>query len=65
LSILFFIMAVLVGVSRVYLVQHFFIDVYAGACIGLISVIGGIAATQLWFLKNYPERLQGSLLRRG
>jgi len=65
LSILFFIMAVLVGISRVYLVQHFFIDVYAGACIGLISVIGGIAATQLWFLKNYPERLQGSLLRRG
>lgn len=64
LSMLFFIMAFLVGVSRVYLAQHFFVDVYAGACFGLISVICGIVITQAWFIRKHPERLKGSLLRR-
>ena len=34
-SILFFILALLVGVSRVYLLEHFFRDVYAGSLIGV------------------------------
>jgi len=64
LSVLFFILAVMVGVSRIYLAQHFFIDVYAGACFGLISVLGGIVVTQAWLVRNNSERLQGSVLKR-
>lgn len=36
-GIFFFLLALLVGISRVYLVQHFFIDTYAGTWIGVIS----------------------------
>lgn len=34
-SMLFFTLALLVGISRVYLMQHFFRDVYAGSIIGV------------------------------
>jgi membrane-associated phospholipid phosphatase len=36
--------AILVGISRVYLVQHFFIDIYFGSIIGFTSVL----AVQAW-----------------
>ncbi len=35
-GILFFIVAFLVGISRVYLVQHFFQDIYLGAILGVL-----------------------------
>ena len=39
-SALFFIIALLVGISRVYLLEHFFRDVYAGSMVGVgISTI--------------------------
>ena len=34
LSVLFFAMALFVGISRIYLLQHFFMDVYAGSILG-------------------------------
>jgi membrane-associated phospholipid phosphatase len=37
-TILFFVVAMMVGISRVYLVQHFMGDVAAGAIIGIFSV---------------------------
>jgi membrane-associated phospholipid phosphatase len=37
-ALFFFISAFLVGVSRIYLLQHFFADTYAGALIGMVSV---------------------------
>ncbi|MBX3044977.1 MAG: phosphatase PAP2 family protein [Candidatus Kapabacteria bacterium] len=39
LGIIFLIMAVLVGISRIYLVQHFFIDVYFGSMVGVIFTL--------------------------
>jgi membrane-associated phospholipid phosphatase len=36
---LLMIMAILVGISRIYLLQHFFIDVYFGSIIGFLNVI--------------------------
>lgn len=39
LTVLFFLGAVLVGISRVYLLQHFFEDVLVGASIGIISTL--------------------------
>ncbi len=38
-SIFFILSALLVGVSRIYLLQHFFIDVYFGAIVGIFSVL--------------------------
>ncbi len=39
LELLFFITAILVGYSRIYLSQHFFEDVYAGSLIGIFTTI--------------------------
>jgi membrane-associated phospholipid phosphatase len=38
-SLVFFPAAILVGVSRIYLLQHFFVDIYFGSFFGVISVI--------------------------
>ncbi len=38
LSLSFFLLALLVGISRVYLLQHFFIDIYVGSVLGLVSL---------------------------
>jgi membrane-associated phospholipid phosphatase len=38
-GVIFFIAATLVGISRIYLAQHFFIDVYFGSIIGVIITI--------------------------
>jgi membrane-associated phospholipid phosphatase len=34
-----FLVALLVGISRVYLLQHFFVDIYAGSIIGTAGVL--------------------------
>lgn len=39
LKSLFFITALLVGISRVYLSQHFFEDIYAGSIIGVLITL--------------------------
>jgi len=41
-SVLFFLCAFLVGISRVYLMQHFIIDIYAGAIIGYLATLVAI-----------------------
>jgi len=38
-TILLMIMAILVGISRVYLLQHFFIDIYFGSIVGFLNGI--------------------------
>ncbi len=35
-SVLFFFLALLIGISRVYLLQHFFRDVYAGSIVAVV-----------------------------
>jgi membrane-associated phospholipid phosphatase len=39
LSVLFFSLAFLVGLSRMYLLQHFMVDAYFGAIFGVLSVV--------------------------
>jgi len=39
LQVLFFVMALLVGFSRVYLMQHFYIDIYIGSIIGVAFTV--------------------------
>jgi membrane-associated phospholipid phosphatase len=47
---LFMIIAILVGISRIYLLQHFFVDIYFGSIIGFLNgifVFTWIASTAL------------------
>lgn len=48
MSLLFILMALTVGISRIYLVQHFFTDVYFGALLG----VGVTSGVWFWFAKN-------------
>ncbi len=54
---LFFICATLVGFSRVYLGQHFFMDVYAGAIIGSLTSI-----VVMWFFEKKQWNINYSLI---
>lgn len=53
-SVFLFILSVLVGFSRIYMLQHFFVDVYAGAFLGIFSLLITIWLTEdrLHFLKR-------------
>lgn len=48
-SSILLLVALLVGFSRVYLLQHFIIDVYFGAIIGVVSVALGLYLIELIF----------------
>jgi len=50
LQIIFFIIALLAGLSRMVLFMHFFYDVYFGAIIGSVSAI-----IMLYFLQSYRK----------
>ena len=54
-----FITALLIGISRIYLVQHFLKDIYLGAIMGSI-----IALCIYWFQSRYPFDEKNRLDRR-
>lgn len=60
LSLWLFMVALLVGFSRVYLMQHFFVDIYTGALIGTLST----AFIWYWFERAYRDRLDTHWLGR-
>ena len=60
-SMVIFLLALLTGFSRVYLLQHFLIDVYAGAITGYLSVVFGIWITERLERKYGSERFEGRL----
>lgn len=60
MRILIFSGAVLVGISRMYILQHFARDVYFGSLIGIISVV---LAYMIMAPKSEAEKLQRGLLR--
>ncbi len=52
-SIVFFLSALLIGISRVYLLEHFFRDVYAGSLLGMtITTVFWLTFAQSNFYKN-------------
>lgn len=53
LQLVYFIAALLVGVSRIYLMQHFFIDVYFGAFFGILSTVLAVVIVE----KYLPEKV--------
>lgn len=48
MPVLFFSLALLVGFSRIYLVQHFFEDVYSGAIVGVL-----LSLLAVWLFRKY------------
>lgn len=48
--------AVLVGFSRVYLMQHFFMDVWAGALLGILSSLVSYSLVLKFFSKKMYQK---------
>ncbi len=61
LKLICFVTAVLVGLSRIYLIQHFARDVYVGSLFGVIAVV-----LALYLMRNQVDnpKLQRGLLKR-
>lgn len=62
-SLLFFLVAIGVGISRIYLLQHFFIDIYFGSVFGIISVL--LAVYLIMGNRYLTDRFSGKSLLTG
>ena len=58
-----FLLGFLVGFSRIYLLQHFVIDVYFGAIFGVLSVLLGLYLLETLFTEKQLNTLKYSSLR--
>ena len=62
LSFLLFVAATLVAFSRVYLMQHFFVDVYIGSILGVLASLITYMSLELFNKQNQGiDKLDGSL----
>ncbi len=59
LNFVCFIIALLIGISRIYLVQHFLKDIYVGATMGVV-----IALLLYWFQSKFPKNEKNLIDRR-
>lgn len=57
LQVLFFVVALITAFSRVYLSQHFFVDIWAGMLFGVFSTI----LAYKWIMGIKSEKLDGKL----
>ncbi len=62
LSVLCFILAAAVGFSRIYLGQHFLVDVYFGSIVGITSIMTAIPLSNLIFKRADGKWRSGSLM---
>ena len=60
-GIVFFLIALMVGFSRIYMLQHFFVDVYFGSFLGIVATFLALwlAEEKLKFMRN--RKLNGSI----
>lgn len=63
ISTLLFVLPFLVGLSRVYLLQHFVIDAYFGAIFGILSVVLGLYFMKVLFKETKIEAFKANSLR--
>lgn len=61
-SFFLFFLALVVGFSRIYLLQHFFIDVYYGSVVGVISTLLIVFLAERFTRLTQNQALKGSLL---
>lgn len=62
-SISLFLLATLVGLSRVYLAQHFLVDTLVGAALGLILAYIAYQVFEKWRLKNPDTKFFSASIR--
>lgn len=62
-ALLLFLLAFSIGFSRVYLLQHFVVDVYFGAIFGVISVMLGLWLFEFMFRKEQIHKFDRSSLQ--
>ncbi|NTW48182.1 MAG: phosphatase PAP2 family protein [Chlorobiales bacterium] len=62
-SFILFMLALIVGFSRIYLLQHFFFDVYYGSVVGIMSTLLSVILTESFTPLPQKQRLKGSLLQ--
>ena len=62
-STVLFLLAFLVGFSRIYLLQHFIIDVYFGAIFGVLSVLLSLYLLETLFTENQLNRFKNTSLK--
>jgi membrane-associated phospholipid phosphatase len=62
-SLMFFLLPLLAGLSRIYLLQHFLVDVYFGAIFGIFSVILSLFIIDKIFSSSKLEKLHQQSLR--
>lgn len=60
---LLFLMAFLVAFSRIYLLQHFLIDVYFGSILGILSVVLGLYFMKILFSDKKLQYFKTSSIR--
>jgi len=62
-GIILLLLAILVGLSRIYLLQHFLIDTWFGSMVGILSAMVAwyLFASRKWF---YKETWQRGLIKR-
>lgn len=63
---IFFVLGISVGVSRMYLAQHFYEDVYFGALVGMAVALGvhTIMVRQGWWNKSWAQQPVQRLIMR-
>ncbi|MDH5599438.1 MAG: phosphatase PAP2 family protein, partial [Cyclobacteriaceae bacterium] len=65
ISALSFILALTVGFSRVYLLQHFFVDIYFGAILGVIAtVMAVITANKILSYNGLDSLYEKSIMKK-
>lgn len=62
-SFILLMLALIVGFSRIYLMQHFFIDVYYGSIVGIISTLLAVFFAERFTPLTQNQHLRGSLLQ--
>ena len=62
-STILFMIAFLVGLSRVYLLQHFVVDAYFGAIFGILSVLIPMYFLEMMFTSGRLKSFENSSLR--
>jgi membrane-associated phospholipid phosphatase len=64
LGLIYFIIALLIGISRIYLLQHFFIDVWFGSFLGVIFTILMFIYTNYLAEKKSQKWMDASVFNR-
>ncbi len=62
-SLVFFFIAIMVSISRIYLLQHYYTDILWGAIFGFFAAYSGYCITEFLFKKTKDKHMKSSLFK--